>query len=197
MNASKEESWDSLDTLWRSQAVSPPDLERLRREARARGWRLRALTAFEWSALAVTGAFFWRFMAARPGWQAVDAVLIGLYAFTAAFTLWTTYNRRDLSHGGPLAPDALVHRERRRAEASLRFWRANAWVTLLIFAALASAAIAESTGLIDAPGRASWWTVLAINTPLVIASWVLHRRRSRTLRARLERLQALAEQLDA
>lgn len=197
MKTPHDEGWDALDTLWRSQAVAPPDLDRLHREARARGWRLRAVTAVEWAALVVTGAVFWRYIASRPGWQPIDGVVIGLYAFTAAFTVWTTYNRRGLTHSGELAPRALVQREIRRAEASLRFWRANWWVTALIFAALAIAAVAQLAGLIDGPGRASWWTVMALNTPLVIASFVLHRRRSRTLTARRERLHRLTEQLDA
>lgn len=197
MNASHEESWDSLDTLWRSQAVSPPDLERLRREARARGWRLRALTAFEWICLALVGVVFWPFLPLRAEWQTIDDVVVGLYVFTAGFTVWTTYNRRGLSHTGELTPRELVQREIHRAEASLWFWRANAWVTSLVFAALATAAVGQSAGLIDGPGRGSWWTVLAINTPLVIVSLVLHRRRNRTLHARLERLRSLTEQLDA
>lgn len=197
MNVPHDEGWDALDTLWRSQAVAPPDLDRLHREARARGWRLRAATALEWIGLVAAGAFFWRFLALRPGWQVIDAVVLGLYAFTAAFTVWTTYNRRGLSRSGELAPRALVQREILRAEASLRFWRANSRVTALIFAMLATAATAELAGLIDAPGRTSWWAVMAINLPLIVAAFALHRRRNRTLHARLERLRSLTEQLDA
>lgn len=197
MNASHDEGWDALDTLWRSQAVTPPDLVRLQREARARGWRLRAVTAFEWICLAFVGVFFWRSLPLGAEWRTIDGLVVGLYVFTAAFTVWTTYNRRGLSRSGELVPRALVRREIRRAEASLRFWRANAWVTSLLFAALAVAAVGQSAGLIHGPGRGSWWTVLAINTPLVVASLVLHRRRSRTLTARRERLQGLADQLDA
>lgn len=197
MNASHDEDWNTLDTLWRSQAPAPPEFARLQREARARGWRLRAVTAFEWVTLLIAGAFFWHFIAARPGWQAIDSVVLALYSFTAAFTAWTTYNRRGLSHTRELAPRALVQHEIRRAEASLRFWHANAWMTALIFAALAAAATAQFAGLVEAPGRASWGTVMLINLPLVVAALIAHRRRSRTLRARLERLQGLAEQLDA
>lgn len=196
MNTSHDDGWDTLDTLWRTQAVTPPDLDCLQREARARGWRLRAVTALEWICVAFVGVFFWRSLPLGAEWRTIDGLVVGLYVFTAAFTVWTTYNRRGLSRSGELAPRALVQREIRRAEASLRFWRANAWVTSLLFAALAAAAVGQSAGLIDELGRGSWWTVFAINTPLVIASLVLHRRRGRTLTARRERLQGLADQLD-
>lgn len=197
MNAPHDEDWNALDALWRSQAPAPPELDRLQRDARARGWRLRAVTALEWVALLATGAVCWRFLASRPGWQAFDSAVLVLCALAALFTGWTTYNRRGLAHTRELAPRALVQREIRRAEASLRFWRVNSWVTALLFTALAGATAAQFAGLIEAPGRASWITVMLINLPLVIASLLAHRYRSRTLSARRTRLQALAEQLDA
>lgn len=197
MNAPHEESWDALDTLWRSQTVAPPDLDRLQREARARGWRLRAVVAIEWLALLVVTAMVGRFFANRPDWQAVDSVLVTLYAAAVAFTLWTAHNRRGLWQDRALAPGALVVREIARARASLRFWRMNSRVTGLMFMVLAAAAFAQTAGVLAPPGRGSWLTAASINLPLVIVSLALHRRRSRTLNARLERLQALAEQLDA
>ncbi|GHA80190.1 hypothetical protein [Cognatilysobacter bugurensis] len=197
MNAPHEESWDALDTLWRSQTVAPPDLDRLQREARVRGWRLQAIVAIEWLSLLVVTAMVWRFVALKPGWQTIDTVVLALYACAVAFTLWTARNRRGLWQERALAPRALVEREIERARSSLRFWSMNSRVTGLMFVVLAAATLAETAGVLAPPGRGSWSTVALINLPLVIVSRILHRRRSRTLGARLERLRGLAEQLDA
>jgi hypothetical protein len=196
MSASHDEGWDTLDTLWRSQAVTAPDFDRLQREARARGWRLRAVTAFEWIVLAATGVFFWRVLPVHAQWQAIDHVAMALYVVAAAFTAWTTYNRRGLSRSGELAPRTLVQREIHRAEASLRFWRVNTWVIVLMFAALSTAAIAQSLGLLPTPRRASWAVVALINLPLVVASLALHRQRARRLDARLDTLRELLRQVE-
>lgn len=197
MNAPQEESWDALDTLWRSQGVAPPDLDRLQREARARGWRLRAVVAVEWLALLVATWMVGRFFVLRPGWQTVDTLVLALYAFAAGFGLWTAHNRRGLWQERALAPRALVEREIERARSSLRFWRMNSLVTGLMFVVLAAAGLAEAAGVLAPPGRGSWSTAALVNLPLVVVSLVVHLSRSRTLGARLERLRGLAEQLDA
>jgi hypothetical protein len=197
MNAPKDEGWDALDTLWRSQTVAPPDLDGLQREARARGWRLQAVIVIEWLSLLVVTVLIARFFVLKPGWQTVDTIVLALYAAAVGFTLWNARNRRGLWQDRALAPRELVEREIGRAQASLRFWRMNSLMMGWLFVALAMAALAQAANMLAPPGRGSWLTITLVNLPLVIASLVLHRRRSRTLHARLAQLQRLSEQLDA
>lgn len=187
----RDDAWGDLGDLWRAQPVSAPDLERLRREAAAGQRRARRLTVFELVMLAIATGTTVPFLLARPGLSTVDVVVLGLLAVGAVFTAWTVRNRRAPRIDATLAPEALIAVEIARAQASIRFWRVNAAVIVIVWLALCLLAGADAAGWIDTTARYSTWLAPLINLPLVAGSLWWGRRRERPLRARIEALEAM------
>lgn len=186
---------DDMGALWQSQPVDLPDLEQLRREAVSRGRRLLALSALDVVGVLVAAGVVVRYIATHPGSGFRNAVVLSMLALAVAFAAWTIANRRGLWRDAGQGPDALVQLEFKRAQASLRFWRMNTRVMLVLGVAVCVAALAQFGGWLGAPKIGHWWMVAAVNLPLVALSIGIERWRSARLRERLQRLQVLVEQL--
>lgn len=192
------DDWTGLDTLWRTQAVDAPDLDRLRREAAAGRRRARLLDLLDIGAVLLAALMAWGFAAAAPALTVREIVPLALLGVGALYAIWTVRNRR-VPVPDDLAPRALVEAEVQRALAVKRFWRVNTAVMLVLWGSFAAIAGLQAFDLapVAVPRTSAWWIATAINTPLVLASLLWARRRIRDMRDRLAQLAAVRRQLDA
>ena len=191
---SVHDEWSDWTAQWRTQPVV--DIERLRRRALVKRWRMLAMVLFETvtaiGALVQTGWLF-----AHPGlalrWKLFAAG--GTVLVVVMWSLTLRLRRGTWRAAGARVAD-LLQLDARRAEAGIRLAQAQLWgfaALLVSVAVLAWPSLQPSAWMHDAALRRILLVQIGANAPIMLGGvslclWYIRRQRRRL--ARIAQLQA-------
>ncbi len=200
MPDSANSGWEALAADWRAQETAKIDVDGLRREVTRRGCRLRWWLGVEvlFTTIAI-GVCVWATLRLEgPVFSPMAALVV--IACLLGFQGWSLWIRRRQVRDSGLDVRALLALERDRIKTSLQYWRVNTWLAVALWCVLCGilmyvlVAPAGHGGSGMSPKQLM--ASLLVNAPLMLGFATFAWWRCGRDRTRLERLQALQDELD-